>query len=70
MQTSSRQPVTETADFRTYAPEILDEGDGRVTVTRLCEDLVGGRWEPFYSYVSPREAATILQAAGYDLSAL
>lgn len=65
-----RQPVTATADFRTYAPEILDDGDGRVRVVRLCEDLVGGRWEPFYSYLPLNEAAAVLKAAGYDLSAI
>lgn len=63
--------ATETADFRTYAPVICDDGDGRTpTVSRLCEELVGGRWEPFISTVSFSEAQAILKAAGYDLSAI
>lgn len=67
----NRQLATATADFRTYEPEIQDDGNGFApTVTRLCEELVDGRWEPFISYVPLSEARRVLAAAGYDTATL
>lgn len=40
---------TETADFRTYKPETVKDRHGNLVRMTLCEELVGGRWEPFYS---------------------
>jgi hypothetical protein len=40
---------TETDDFRTYEPEMFTGEDGSVVTLRLCEELVDGRWEPFYA---------------------
>jgi hypothetical protein len=40
---------TETEDFRTYEPETLTSKDGSIVSLRLCEELVDGRWEPFYA---------------------
>ena len=39
---------TETEDFRTYEPETFTDKDGSVVTLRMCEELVDGRWEPFY----------------------
>ena len=63
MQT--KRIATATADYRTYEPEILDDGDGEPVVVRLCEELVEGRWEAFVSCVPWLEAQQILIAAGY-----
>jgi hypothetical protein len=62
--------VSADADFRQYAWEILEDGDGRPVVMRRCEELVEGRWEPFMSYASLSVAREVLAAAGYDLSIL
>ena len=40
---------TETADFRTYEPITARDRFGREIEMTLCEELVAGRWEPFYS---------------------
>jgi hypothetical protein len=44
----TRKIEIETADFRTYKPETFTEKDGTMVTMRLCEELVAGRWEPFY----------------------
>jgi hypothetical protein len=38
-----------TQDFRTYEPEIVIDEDGSTVIMRKCEELVDGRWEPFYA---------------------
>lgn len=38
-----------TPDFRIYEKETIRERNGRTVVMHLCEELVEGRWEPFYS---------------------
>lgn len=30
--------------------QILTDASGDFAMMRLCEELVGGRWEPFYTY--------------------
>jgi hypothetical protein len=45
-------PVTETADFRTYEPFTVTDERGHTQVWTLYEELVEGRWEPFYSVVN------------------
>jgi hypothetical protein len=59
--------ATETSDYRTYEPEIVEDGQGHRIVIRLCEDLdrESGRWEPFYSELPYSAAQAILAAAGY-----
>ena len=37
-----------TEDFRTYEPETFTDRDGSIVVMKRCEELVDGRWEPFY----------------------
>lgn len=48
--------TSEAADFRTYEPEWLSDGRGHQLLMQLCEDRVGGRWEPFYSILATRDA--------------
>ncbi len=51
--------VSETEDFRIYEKETVCEADGRTVVMHLCEELVEGRWEPFYAtdlVVNPDES--------------
>lgn len=38
--------------FRTYEPIRSTNERGETVVMQLCEDLVEGRWEPFYSTIS------------------
>jgi hypothetical protein len=40
--------------FRTYEPEWLTESNGVTVIMQLCEELVEGRWEAFYSIISDR----------------
>jgi hypothetical protein len=47
---------TETEDFRTYEPETYTDKDGSVVTLRMCEELVDGRWEPFYVIERPDRA--------------
>lgn len=42
-------PTYQTPDFRTYEPEIRKNAKGEMVSMTLCEELVEGRWEPFYS---------------------
>lgn len=37
--------------FRTYEPITTMREDGTMVTMQLCEDLVEGRWEPFYSVI-------------------
>lgn len=37
-------------DFRVYEPETVTNAQGKKIQICLCEELVNGRWEPFYSY--------------------
>lgn len=39
-------------DFRVYEPETCSSHVGTIRTYRLCEELVGGRWEGFVSIVS------------------
>jgi hypothetical protein len=49
------EPTYQTPDFRTYPP-IQAKGDGgKVLTMQLCEELVEGRWEPFYSILKVQE---------------
>jgi hypothetical protein len=50
MTTTVAQPIYHSPDFRTYPPETFDDNGGTITM-KLCEELVDGRWEPFYSIV-------------------
>jgi hypothetical protein len=36
-------------DFRVYEPETVTNAQGKKIQMTLCEELVNGRWEPFYS---------------------
>ena len=36
-------------EFRKYEPEIVKDRHGTLIEMTLCEELSGGRWEPFYS---------------------
>lgn len=40
--------------FRTYEPEWCRESNGVTVIMQLCEELVEGRWEAFYSIISDR----------------
>ncbi len=53
-----REPkiVSETEDFRVYGNETFHRLDGTTVVIRKCEELIAGRWEPFYSIVLIRNA--------------
>lgn len=35
------------SDFRTYAPQTVEDERGVTVVMQLCETLDGDRWEPF-----------------------
>ena len=37
-----------TDDFRIYEPETFVDENGLWIVMRKCEELINGRWEPFY----------------------
>jgi hypothetical protein len=50
---------TETEDFRTYEPETFTNKDGCVITLRMCEELVDGRWEPFYVIERPGRARSL-----------
>ena len=52
--TEQQQPTYHEPTFRTYEPETVREANGSVVVMQLCEELVGGRWEPFYSIIERR----------------
>jgi hypothetical protein len=41
--------IKQTADLRIYETENLKGKDGRIVRMHLCEELVEGRWEPFYA---------------------
>jgi hypothetical protein len=41
-----------TDDFRVYEPETCRTDRGTLRTFRLCEELVGGRWEGFVSILS------------------
>ncbi len=51
MENRERRIVSGTEDFRTYGNETFHRPDGTTVVMRKCEELVAGRWEPFYSIV-------------------
>ena len=36
-------------DFRMYAAEVVQGAKGELVRMQLCEELVEGRWEPFYA---------------------
>lgn len=38
--------------FRTYEPKTVERGDGTAITMQLCEELVEGRWEAFYSIIN------------------
>lgn len=42
--------------FRTYEPITVADERGMLVTMQLCEDLVGGRWEPFYSLLNRQPA--------------
>ncbi len=44
-----RRILIETKDFRIYEPETFVDNAGHLISLRLCEELVEGRWEPFYA---------------------
>jgi hypothetical protein len=48
-----------TQDFRTYEPEIVIDEDGSTVIMRKCEELVDGRWEPFYAIEKKSSPETI-----------
>lgn len=59
------------AGFRVYPPEEVTDRLGRRLRMRLCEELVGGRWEPFWSVMrivaepaAPEEVSDAAQADG------
>ncbi len=54
----NREPkiVSETEDFRIYERETFHRPDGTMVVMHKCEEIVAGRWEPFYSIVLIRNA--------------
>jgi len=45
-----KQLVINEKDFRAYKPEIISTST-RTIKMQLCEELVEGRWEPFYAIV-------------------
>lgn len=45
--------VKETVDFRMYEPEWV-QGAHSMVLLQLCEELVEGRWEPFYATLAAR----------------
>ena len=45
-----KQLVINEKDFRAYKPEIVSSST-RIIKMQLCEELVEGRWEPFYTIV-------------------
>ena len=49
--------MTNTETFRVHPAETITEG-GHTVARRLCEELVEGRWEAFYSYNSDDLAGT------------
>lgn len=48
-----------TEDFRVYEPEACRSDEGTLRTIRLCEELVGGRWEGFYSVVAEEPDPTL-----------
>lgn len=55
-QTVNGLATYHSADFRTYAPKHVKNAQGRTVVIQLCETLEEGRWEPFYSNLTPSYA--------------
>ena len=49
MNQEEKTPRYSTPDFRIYPVELVRDRHGRKVWMTLCEELVGGRWEPFYS---------------------
>jgi hypothetical protein len=43
------EPTYHSSDFRTYPAENVKARDGKLVTMTLCEELVDGRWEAFYS---------------------
>lgn len=43
------RPVYSTPDFRKYPTEVVRDSGGKLIAMTLCEELVEGRWEAFYS---------------------
>lgn len=48
--TASKYDYT-SKDFRNYKPEWVKDRYGNKTLLRICEELIGGRWEPFLSII-------------------
>jgi hypothetical protein len=57
------QLLTESPDFRTYQPEVVTGPTGEDITLQLCEELVDGRWEPFYSL---RKSFTVVERSTED----
>jgi hypothetical protein len=62
-ETTMPQLLTESPDFRTYEPEVVTGPTGEAVTLQLCEELVDGRWEPFYS---TRQRFTVIERCNMD----
>ena len=52
----SEQPTYHSPDFRTYPPERLKGDGGKILTMQLCEELIEGRWEAFYSVLKVEQS--------------
>lgn len=48
--------IYESDDFRIVSRETAKNAQGETVIMTLCEDLVEGRWEPFYSVRKAKKA--------------
>jgi hypothetical protein len=44
--------TNDSGDFRIYEPKLMTGHDDKTVQMTLCEELVDGRWEAFYSISS------------------